>query len=196
MWCLTFVSKLWGHEWRPVHGALAASNVVRCWDGRNVSKVSQSPANAHWPRLYNVMEYHTCCWTFSTSWVLYASILGFHITVHHPYISTCFCETPFIPFASVLLWSTSWYKTNRHHPYIDSTVLSMHLSHRILKYVRIFETFADEKLMNIFIASMHNVFVWWQSSKHRQKLFDTHFWSSRPAILWFQCEKTFIKFYS
>ena len=50
-----------------------------------------------------------------------------------------------------------WYKTNCHHPYIDSTVLSMCLSRRIVKCVRIFETFADEKLTNILIAIYNQI---------------------------------------
>ena len=81
---------------------LAASNVARCWDGANVTEVSQSPANERWPRLYNVMEYHTCCWTFSTvgfaciyPWFSCHNAPSLHLYLFcvNPFYSLCFCTS-------------------------------------------------------------------------------------------------------
>ena len=36
-----------------------------------------------------------CSWTFSTSWSFHAATNGIRGTVHHPYISTCFCGKHF-----------------------------------------------------------------------------------------------------
>ena len=151
MWCLTSVSKLWSMN---EHQCIDQMLLRKCWDGKNVSKVSWSPVTEHWPGLYNVMEYPYLLLDLFHRWACMHLPLVFTSQNTIPAsLATCFCETLFIPFVSVFLWNASWYETNCHHPYIDSTVLSMCFSHCILKCLKIFENFADEKLTNILIAT-------------------------------------------
>ena len=50
-------------------------------------------ANVHW--VVTLTRNTPCSWTFSTSWFFHAATSGITDTVHHPYISTCFCGKHF-----------------------------------------------------------------------------------------------------